>query len=460
MTPEPQVKRIVDALLYEGYILYPYRPTSGKNRQRWTFGGVYPRVYCDATGGAEPWCIQTQCLLEGSDNTQVTVRVRFLHPLARDVGELPDALTEWPQTREPEFKRVPSLTLGDTLLHSWQEATEREVALPDCCLEDLLRQTVSLLFLFQGWRESAPLKDDTNRFSGVLVRTQTTVQGRVELSAEMVGRGIYRLTVRIENDTQMNPSSVTDREHASLYSLASTHTILGANNGQFVSLIDPPSEFAGAAAACVNQGAFPVLIGVPGTRDTLLASPIILYDYPQVAPESAGDLYDATEIDEILSLNILAMTDAEKREMTAADPRAAALLARTEALGVEDFMRLHGTFRDRRPAETDHDDSPDAPSLGPRPAYDRNNGSPLKVGDHVRLHPRTGGDIMDLVLDGKTAMIEAIERDFEDRLHVAVALDDDPGREWGLQRMPGHRFFFSPEEIESLESARSSENSA
>ena len=460
MTAEQQVARLVDALLYEGYILFPYRPTSAKNRQRWTFGGVYPAVYSHATGGADPWYIQTQCLLEGGDDTQVAVRVRFLHPLARDVGELPQALTEWPQTDEPEFKRVPSVTVGDTLLHSWQEATEREVALPDCRLDDLLRQSVSLPFVFQGWRESVPLKDDANRFGAVLVRKQAAVQGRVELSAETVGRGVYRLTVRIENDTQMDPSSVTDREHASLYSLASTHAILGSNNGQFVSSIDPPSELADAAAACVNQGAYPVLVGAPGARDTVLASPIILYDYPQVAPESAGDLYDATEIDEILSLNILAMTDAEKREMAATDPRAAALLARTEALGAEDFIRLHGTFRDRRPVEADHVGIPDAPSLGPHLAYDRNNDSPLRVGERVRLHPRTGGDVMDLVLDGKTAVIESIERDFEDRLHVAVALDDDPGREWGLQRMPGHRFFFSPEEIESVEPARSSESSS
>ena len=453
MTAEQQVKRIVDALLYEGYILYPYRPTSAKNRQRWTFGGIYPRVYSQATGGAEPWCIQTQCVLQGGDNTQLSVRVRFLHPLARDVGELPEPLTEWPQTHEPQFRRVPSLTLGDTLLYSWQEATEREVAPPDCRVGDLLRQSASLPFAFQGWRESVPLKEDANLFRGVLVRSQTTVQGRVELSAETVGRGIHRLTVRIENDTQMDPAGVTDREHASLYSFASTHTILSTVDGQFVSLIDPSPEIAGAAAACVNVGAYPVLVGAPGARDTLLASPIILYDYPQVAPESAGDLYDGTEIDEILSLNILAMTDAEKREMAAADPRAAALLARTEALGMEDFIRLHGTFRDRHPADSDHHNSVDcAAALGPHLAYDRNGGSPLKVGERVRLHPRSGGDIMDLVLDGKTAVIEAIERDLEDRLHVAVALDDDPGREWGLQRMPGHRFFFSPEEIESVES--------
>lgn len=458
MTPEHQVRKIVDALLYEGYILYPYRPTSAKNRQRWTFGGIYPRVYSVATGGAEPWCIQTQCLLEGGNNTRVAVRVRFLHPLARDIGELPEPLTEWPQTHEPEFRRVPSLTLGNTLFYSWQEATEREVVLPDCHLEDLLRQSVGVPFIFQGSRESAPLRGDDNRISGVLVRTQTTVLGRVELSAETVGPGAHRLTVRIENDTQMDPSGVTDREHASLYSFASTHTILGACGGQFVSSIDPSPELARESAACVNLGAYPVLVGLPGTRDTLLASPIILYDYPQVAPESAGDLYDGTEIDEILSLNILAMTDAEKREMAAADPRAAALLARTEALGADDFIRLHGTFRDRHPADFGQENFADAAPLGPHLAYDRNGGSPLKVGARVRLHPRRGGDVMDLVLDGKTAVIESIERDLEDRLHVAVALDDDPGREWGLQRMPGHRFFFSPDEIESVESARSREN--
>jgi hypothetical protein len=458
MSPEQQVRKIVDALLYEGYILYPYRPTSAKNRQRWTFGGIYPRVYSQATGGAEPWFIQTQCLVEGGDDTLVTVRVRFLHPLAREVGEFPEALTDWPQTYEPEFRRVPSLTLGNTLLYSWQEATEREVALPGRRLEDLLGQSVGLPFVFQGWRKLVPLKGDDNRFAGVLVRRQTTVHGRAELRAETVGRGIHRLTVRIENETQMDPGRVTDREDASLYSLASTHTILGAESGQFVSLIDPPSDLAGAASACVNIGAYPVLVGAPGARDTLLASPIILYDYPQVAPESAGDLYDGTEIDEILSLNILAMTDDEKREMAAADPRAAALLARTEALGVEDFIRLHGTFRDRHPADSGKDSYADAGPPGPHLAYDRNGGSPLKVGERVRLHPRSGGDIMDLVLDGKTAVIEAIERDLEDRLHVAVALDDDPGREWGLQRMPGHRFFFSPDEIESVESARGGES--
>ena len=186
-----------------------------------------------------------------------------------------------------------------------------------------------------------------------------------------------------------------------------------------------------------------MLVGKPGARDTLLSSPIILYDHPQVAPESPGDLYDATEIDEILSLRILAMADAEKREMAAVDARARALLERTEALTPEQWQAMHGTLRNPAPGD------------GPRLACVRDGALELKVGAHVRLHPKGGADIMDLVLAGKTAVIEAIERDFEDRLHVAVAIDDDPGREFGLARMPGHRFFFAPEEIEVLEAGGS-----
>ena len=90
-----------------------------------------------------------------------------------------------------------------------------------------------------------------------------------------------------------------------------------------------------------------MLVG-EGQRDTLLSSPIILYDYPQIAPESPGDLFDGTEIDEILSLRILTMTDEEKREMRAVDERARRILERTEALPPEHFMKLHGALRGLR----------------------------------------------------------------------------------------------------------------
>ena len=122
-----------------------------------------------------------------------------------------------------------------------------------------------------------------------------------------------------------------------------------AERGAWLSLADPPADAVEAAARCRNVGLWPVLVGEPGASDTVLASPIILEDHPQVAPESSGDLFDATEIDEILSLRILALTDEEKAEMRAADARARALLDRTEALTGDDLMRMHGTIREVRP---------------------------------------------------------------------------------------------------------------
>ena len=81
----------------------------------------------------------------------------------------------------------------------------------------------------------------------------------------------------------------------------------------------------------------------------------------------------------------------------------------------------------------------------------------LKIGDRVRLRPRSGGDIFDLALAGKAAMIEAIEQDYEERLHIAVLLDDDPGRDLGELRQPGHRFFFAPEESEPITGGKAHE---
>jgi hypothetical protein len=121
-------------------------------------------------------------------------------------------------------------------------------------------------------------------------------------------------------------------------------------HGEWLSLADPPADAVEAASICRNAGLWPVLVGDVGTADTMLASPIILEDHAQVAPESSGDLFDATEIDEILSLRILALTDDEKAEMRMADPRSRALLDRTEALTGEDLMRMHGTIREIHPA--------------------------------------------------------------------------------------------------------------
>jgi len=307
------VDRIANAVLYEGYILYPYRP-SVKNRQRWTFGGLYPEAYCQA-GNGESAGNQTECLVEGNAAATIEVVVRFLHLIER-------------RSDEPSSQ-------------SWQEAEEREVQLGSVSLGELLSGPRSVDFAFPGGRHCEPLRGA----AGELIREQQDIQGSVEVQASPVTEEQFRLTVRVVNRTPCGEAECTGRDAALLRCLVSSHIILGVQNGAFVSLLDPPDCQREAAAACRNVGVWPVLVGAEGQTDIMLASPIILYDYPQVAPESPGDFFDGTEIDEMLTLRILTLTDDEKRVMAAIDERARGLLERTETLAREQMLRLHGTIR-------------------------------------------------------------------------------------------------------------------
>jgi hypothetical protein len=210
--------------------------------------------------------------------------------------------------------------------------------------------------------------------------------------------------------------------------MLSVHTLLGVDRGAFFSLLDPPEEYKTATAACRNIGTWPVLAGREGDRHLMLSSPIILYDYPQIAPESAGDLFDSTEIDEILTLRVLTLSDDEKKELASGDDRVRSILQRTESLPPEALAKLHGAIR------------------GLRSASKLN----FREGDRVRLHPRKRADIFDIALDGKIAIVESVESDFENNVHLAVTVEDDPGRDFGQARQIGHRFFFGPDEVELL----------
>jgi len=303
------VRQIADAVLYEGYVLWPYRRSALKNQRRWTFGGVYPAGHArehpdDAS------VMRTQCLLEG-ERAAAEVRVRFLHVVRRElVG--------------PDGAPVDELTVDGERHVAWDEAVERELGPGPIAIP--------------AGREVEPLGD-----AGAIVRTWDELAGRVDVREDAVGDGLRRLTVEIANTSAWDGGA---REEVLRRTFCSTHTVLRATGGEFVSLTDPPDRLRAAAAACQNVGTWPVLVGEPGQRDTLLASPIILEDHPRVAPESPGDLFDGGEIDQLLVLNILALTEEEKAEMRAADPRTRAILERTEALTPDQLMRLHCTIRD------------------------------------------------------------------------------------------------------------------
>ena len=423
----PLVDQIVAAVLYEGYILYPYRASSRKNRQRFTFGRVYPEAYGIAQEGAEPWAMQTQCLVN-SASAVIEVSVRFLQPMWREA--LVDGAV------------VPETEVDGKRLQTWQEAVEREVRAPACRVRELPGAPRTQEFSFAAAETREPKISP-----GVAVRRrQEAISGILEIAAKAVDDDLSRITVRVLNRTTMNQAALTDQDAVLMRTFASTHAILQVRGGEFISLLDPPAACAAAAAACQNVGAWPVLVGdeAKGERDTMLSSPIILYDYPKIAPESSGDLFDGAEIDEILTLRIMTMTDAEKAEMRHVDERARRILERTEALEAEDLLRMHGTMREMRALDTDFF-NPETKLSGATVG-----GVFLQAGDHVRIRPKKRADAMDMILDGKTAVIEGVEQDVEGAVHFALVLADDPGKDFGLARMPGHRFFYASDEVEPL----------
>jgi len=291
------VEAVARALLYEGYLLYPYRRSAVKNRQRFNWGVLHPGP------DHEPWQMCTECLVRGDGATVLEATVRFLHLFEHP----PDA---------PEAA-------------GWQEAIEREILTPSTSIAELRAAPISLPF----------------SFSPAAVRgRQLRLDGRVLLSAEPVLKDVFRIGVTIENHTAVG-ADAPRRDEILLHSLVAAHTVLHASRGEFISLTAPPTSLQEAAAACGNIGTWPVLAGDPELRDTVLSSPIIVSDYPGVAPESPGDFFDGTEMDEMLSLRILTLTDEEKLEMREADERTRHLLERTEACTAEELMRLHGALR-------------------------------------------------------------------------------------------------------------------
>jgi hypothetical protein len=303
------VRAIADAVLYEGYMLWPYRRSATKNQRRWTFGGVYPVGHAERHPD-DACTMRTECLLEG-DDPSFDVTVRFLHVVARKV--LRDG--------EP----VDELVAGGARHLSWDEATERELAIAGAG-----RVPVAI----PAGSEEEPLP------GGAIRRSWEALEGALTVSAEPLGGGVTRVGVEIVNTT---PWDRDDREGALRHTFCSTHTVLRAAGGEFVSQTDPPERLRAAAAACRNERTWPVLVD---ERRVVLSSPIILEDHPRIAPESPGALFDGGEIDQLLVLNILSLSDEEKAEMRDSDPRAREILERTEALTEDELMRLHGAIRE------------------------------------------------------------------------------------------------------------------
>lgn len=335
-----QVKEIANAVLYEGYLLYPYRQSAIKNRTRWTFGAVYPREYSEANGGIDPWTMRTECLIEGStDDVSLDITVRFLHLLERSEVRSEIAKDEHSEEILSEWSLASRFV--DEPLH---EGMEREVGIEHLSLHDLLASPRRVAIEFPATRT---VEHATNEPGTEIIREQQALVGAFVISAEAIDMHIFKLIVEIENTTPDTDAVTSRRDEILFQSFVSTHTILQVHQGSFISLLETPEALQAFIGTCHNVRTWPVLVGDQGERNTMLSSPIILYDYPQIAPESPGALFDGGEIDEILSLRIMTLSDEEKEQMRQ-DERTREILERTEALTPEQFMKMHGVLRDLR----------------------------------------------------------------------------------------------------------------
>jgi hypothetical protein len=343
-----------DAVLYEGYVLYPYRRSSGKNRVRWQFGVLAPPRWIEAngvhpptaSGAVESWYQHAEILVQAPRSATVHVRLRFLQLQDKRVEAL----------RGPgEFEAVPLLQVGPERHLPFEEAVPRELDVV-ARLVEVLDGVVQDVIVPAG-TEVEPIVDEAGGQAGRVVRARWPITAVVRLTADVVdaSRRLLRLRVRTENADTTPALAGVARDTVLRHSLIAAHSLVAISEGSPVSLLDPPAWAESAARACRNEYAFPVLAGEPGGAEGVLASPIILYDHPRVAPESPGDLFDATEIDEILSLRTMTLTDEEKREARATDPRVAALVDRVDAMPDEAMGRLHGAVRSLRPLQPSGD---------------------------------------------------------------------------------------------------------
>jgi hypothetical protein len=431
-------RSVAQALLYEGYVLYPYRASAQKNRSRWQFGVLMPGDYA-AVDPSEPSASQTECLLEYADDTVLRVVVRFLQVQQRLV-QAADPGTD-------RFAEVAALEVGGAPVTAWDEAVEREVQL--CVpVAQLWGSGYHQPLHADAGEETEPLAGSDSQ-AGRLVRRRAALDGAVTVTAQPLRLPwrVLRLRVRVENHTVLDP--VPDRRDAALpMALVAVHTIMGVEHGAFVSMLDPPQWAQPFVQACANVGTWPVLAGQDGASDVVLSSPIILYDHPAVAAESPGALYDATEIDEILTLRTMALTEEEKREARATDARAGAVLDRVDALDPAALERMHGTIRSLRPAEGAGPWwEPAAQAASAQEDSVPVGGMRLRAGNSVRLRPGARrADAQDMFLAGRLATVEAVLRDLDDRAYLAVTLTDDPAAD--LQRSHGRFLYFTPDEVE------------
>lgn len=428
-----RVRAIADAVLYEGYLLYPYRATSGKNQSRWQFGVVGPPQAADR-GVGEDDTLATELLMRPAPDASFSIVVRFLQLQHRAVQREVDG----------GFTPVGELTVADRTWLTWDEAVECEVSSGPF---DALTATQTVPLVVAGGR-------DTERVpGGRLVRIREELRAELTVRTEPAD-GLRRIMLSVRNVG----APPANKQHAIATSLIGTHLIARVHGGEFVSLLEPPAWATDAVGRCRQHRCFPVLAGPPGNTSVVLVSPIILYDHPEIAEQSHGALYDSTEIDEILTLRVMTMTDDEKAQARATDPLAAQLIDRCDAMSPEALLNLHGVLRDPHaetpglipevPDGVDWWDPLADSAVDPGNDAVLVNGVRLSRDSRVRLRPSRRADAQDIFFADRIARVTSVHETVDGDRQIGVVLEDDPAAD--LHDWYGRYLYFAPDEVEPL----------
>ncbi|MGH9704650.1 MAG: hypothetical protein ACRD4K_14840, partial [Candidatus Acidiferrales bacterium] len=198
------VDGIVKAVLYEGYMLYPYRPSAVKNRQRFNFGVVYPRAYSEAQGGTDLCLMQTECLVEGNKATQCAVRVRFLRMVSRSIEKLRRPVSELASELEANLEKVERLEVNGKTFQAWQEAVEETIEVTEFNLSALASQPMQWPFRMSANQEKELIRDENGFIAGIISRDKSNLRGTIEISAASLVPGLHQLRVSISNDSPLD----------------------------------------------------------------------------------------------------------------------------------------------------------------------------------------------------------------------------------------------------------------
>jgi hypothetical protein len=421
-----RARPVADAVLREGQVLFPYRASALKNRHRWQWGCLAPPAW-HATSGSDSPGAHVELVIDARAGARLHARARFVQLQARS--------PQLPGDRPGTWRDVPELCTDDAVVACWDEAVEHEVDLLDVALEPGGRtQRHAHPFSIDG----GTTVDRVPGTDGRLHRRRQPLQGLliVDTQPEPGPWSLVRVRLRVENTSGWcDPAA--DRAAALRHSLVATHLVVCVQGAAFVPPLDPPAFAAAAVAACRHEGLWPALVGDPGERTAVLAAPIVLPDHPGIAPDSAGDTCDATEIDELLARCVAGLTDDERREARGTDTVAASVLERFGAATPDVLARLHAvvrTLEDRPPATV---------VVG---------GAVVQAGSRVRLQPTAGTDAQDAFVAGRVAIVEHVVHDADGRIHLAVSLEDDPGGD--VHRVRGWFRYYRPEEVEPLDPPR------